>query len=1162
MTAQHGQVQRLIEGTRRRLRAWRWLVFALAWFAVPPLGLLLAAVLEHLGDHEPASREALRGGLEIAAVVWLAVLLLGAVWVFVLRRHWPGRLETASRIGWGSTAVRDRLLNALQVVEAGRENRAGFDPGLIAASLDAVVPDLDGVDPRRVLPVAARRRALQVAAAGWGLALLLLLLGGADARLALWRLAEPQRDFRPEAPFTLAIEVDWPDPAHPGRVLSGQALPLRVRPDGGQVPEQIELVARQPGSAERIWQLPLRRGVAGLEDLQPVADLELQARAQSLLRGRRTTVESATLPVRVLRPPMLDSLVLSVQPPRYTGLAGRQLPAGSGDLLVPAGSLVRATARSSKPLLGAWRVDEPAVGGARQVALNGGDGSLETEFRARADGRWGLELLDQDSLRLEPPLRWSLRVIPDRPPVLRVLAPEEPEGRLERSLKLPLLALAEDDYGFAGLDLVWLRVGAVLRDLVEIPDPATLDAPPAGWSKLPLPLEPLSGEGGDQRRAAAEQDWDLRALDLLPDDELFFYFELRDNDGWNGSKAVRSGLYRFKMPGLEELFADAEQTGSELVAEAEEILQRTRRNQEKLHELSEEMRREAEPELSWERRQRLKQIAREQQELLERGTEVGRRLEELEQQLQRNDLISTELQDKMRRLKEALQQAISPELLERLRQVAEETRPPENAAERQRPLQDLEEVLRKMEEQLDRFLAVLEEMRLEQRLEELARRAEELLERQRELSRDPSSERQRQAEAQRQQSEEARSLQQAIEQLEQEFGQRPDFPQEALQEAGAQLEDKRIPPRLQEMGEQLAGGESPSEDAGERMDQDLNQLAETLQQALQQSRRQAREQLAKELEKVGQELLLISHGQEAISLELPSLGRRSARLPELADRTLEQRLGVQASAAEVDRLARASFHVPPGVLAQLGGALDQLDGMLGGFHERRLGEVGRQSPQAMGFVNAAILQIKQAAANLQASPSASGFEELMEQLSQASSRQQCLNGQCDKLMCNTPGQGQKPMSISFGEAQGEQQGIREELEALSERLGEDGKPQLGDLGQVAADMREVEQDLANLSYTERTQRLQERILSRLLDAQRSIRRQDQSKKREGRAAEPLFAPPPAPLELQAERDLERDLLRALRGSYAPEMEELIRDYFRALEREETRNQSGEAADAQ
>ena len=256
-----------------------------------------------------------------------------------------------------------------------------------------------------------------------------------------------------------------------------------------------------------------------------------------------------------------------------------------------------------------------------------------------------------------------------------------------------------------------------------------------------------------------------------------------------------------------------------------------------------------------------------------------------------------------------------------------------------------------------------------------------------------------------------------------------------------------------------------------------------------------------------------------------------------------------------------------------------------------LAELQRSGPHVLGTVNQTILLLKESKAQMQNAKSASGFEEMMEQLAQASSSQQCLNGQCSKLMSSTPGGSQKPMSISFGDAASQQSELRQQMESLAEKLGQEGKgkregkgkgkdgkgdgegegegeagkPQpkpggrsgefpgdngvLGDLGQAASDMKEVEQDLLNQQYTERTRKLQERILTRLLEAQQSVRRQDFSEKRQSRTASPLRPDTPAELKPESDRGMQQDLLRALREGYTPEYEKLIRDYFRALEGE-------------
>lgn len=1155
----YGQAWQHVQTVRRRIRSLRLQAALLAWCALPPLLAWAFVLAEHLGDHAVSTRASLKSGLLAALGVW-AVLGLGGFLLIRLGRRWlPGERETALLVGSDDPDVRDRLLNGLQVIEEDRRRPGQYDPGLVAASLDGVLPRLRTQDPRRILPLALRRRALGLGASAWSLAILLLLLGGADARLAARRLWEPQREFRGAPLFQLAVEAAWPDSLHPGRMLDGESLSLRVTARGEALPSEVEVHARplDAGSAagtDATWRLPVRMGAARLDGLTLRGSVVLVASALETQLGQVRRVESAPLEVRWLRPPRLDSLAITIHPPAYTRLPVRRVPPEAADFSCPAGSRLELAAFAPRAPRRAW------LGGAA------GEDSTRTRLELRPDARgargvitatasrrFTLHLEDDQGLRDPNPLVRMMEVVPDTPPRLRMLAPRDVEGRLDAGLALDLAALGEDDYGLTRLRLAWKVRSRAEQESVPAPDPASLDSQslPRDWGRRDLPLRPLvegvSAVSGTGARATAELRWDLAPLNLLPEDELVFYLELWDNDGWQGAKSVRSPLYRYRMPGLEELFAESRDEERDVEREAEELLEKAKENTRQFQELREELRRD--PEVTWEKEQRLKQVVKEQEEVARQAGELAQRLDQAQKKADSRNLLSDELRNKLKQLQTLLNEVMSPELLDKLRKAAEEALKNPQAAPSQRPQADMEEVLRKMEQQLDRFLSVLEQMKLEQRLEELARRAEALLEQQRQLDRDldkTGQPREKSGEqAARQQ--EAESLRQELERVQDEFGQRPDFPSQSLDQARRQMKDKRIPPRLGEMKEQLAANQTPSSQDREQMDQDLGELADQLQQALQQSRQQAMAELGKEIDRLVQELLAVSRQQEAITGGLAGLGARSAKLPLLAEETLENQLGVRAAARGVQELLRKSLHVSPATLTELGAADQQLTAMLEDFHERQTGRLRTLSPDAMGRVNQAILQLKEAERQMNQSGSSSGLQQMLEKMAQAASRQQCLNGQCNNLMSLKPGQSQKPMSISFGEAKGEQGSIREDVESLQKQQGSEGKPQLGDLGQMASDMREVEKDLANETYTERTKKLQERILGRLLDAQRSVRRQDEEKKRESRTAQDLRAAPPPPVELQRERALERELQRALQGGYTPEMQELIRDYFRALD---------------
>lgn len=138
---------------------------------------------------------------------------------------------------------------------------------------------------------------------------------------------------------------------------------------------------------------------------------------------------------------------------------------------------------------------------------------------------------------------------------------------------------------------------------------------------------------------------------------------------------------------------------------------------------------------------------------------------------------------------------------------------------------------------------------------------------------------------------------------------------------------------------------------------------------------------------------------------------------------------------------------------------------------------------------------------------------------------------------------------------GEQGRARKSLEQLAReasRAGELSKL-LGDLNKTAQEMREVQTDLAQGSIRPETLRKQERILSRLLDSQRSLQERDYEQKRKAETArgyERDRLPGTDLSSVQAKEQLRQDLLRAMEQGYSSDYQAIIRNYFELLEKTE------------
>jgi hypothetical protein len=101
-------------------------------------------------------------------------------------------------------------------------------------------------------------------------------------------------------------------------------------------------------------------------------------------------------------------------------------------------------------------------------------------------------------------------------------------------------------------------------------------------------------------------------------------------------------------------------------------------------------------------------------------------------------------------------------------------------------------------------------------------------------------------------------------------------------------------------------------------------------------------------------------------------------------------------------------------------------------------------------------------------------------------------------------------------------------------------------------MEEVIADMNTQRLDDRLVQKQERILSRLLDAQRSMNERDFEKQRESFSGENIVRESPSELNLSSDKQKDRikdELNRAVNEGYQKDYENLIKKYFEELQKE-------------
>ncbi len=173
----------------------------------------------------------------------------------------------------------------------------------------------------------------------------------------------------------------------------------------------------------------------------------------------------------------------------------------------------------------------------------------------------------------------------------------------------------------------------------------------------------------------------------------------------------------------------------------------------------------------------------------------------------------------------------------------------------------------------------------------------------------------------------------------------------------------------------------------------------------------------------------------------------------------------------------------------------------------------------------------------------------MQQLQSLSEQQSSLNDMTQELERQTQelGMGQQ-VNRQVVEMKAAQQRLLDEARRLAQEFG-DRREILGRLDDTVDEMEKTVAEMERSGASQGTVDRQKKILSRLLDAQRSLRRRDYTRERISRVGEEYRREQPGGLPddvTRATQELREDLLRAMEQAYPSEYRDLIRAYFEGL----------------
>jgi hypothetical protein len=156
--------------------------------------------------------------------------------------------------------------------------------------------------------------------------------------------------------------------------------------------------------------------------------------------------------------------------------------------------------------------------------------------------------------------------------------------------------------------------------------------------------------------------------------------------------------------------------------------------------------------------------------------------------------------------------------------------------------------------------------------------------------------------------------------------------------------------------------------------------------------------------------------------------------------------------------------------------------------------------------------------------------------------QQQLNQKIQEL--KNSGKSGRQLSEELAEMAAEQERIRRALQEMQEKMGEDGKMPGGDL---PGKMEQTEMDLVNKQITDQMIKRQKEILTRLLEAEKSMREQDMDDERKGETAKDYEKEIPKAFEEYLRlKEKEVELLKTVPPKLYPYYKKEVSEYFKRM----------------
>jgi hypothetical protein len=1063
--------------------------------------------------------------------------------------------EAAKIIGGRMPNVKDRLVNLIQLAE--NENGSA----LTYASVQQKTHEFEPLSFESVVDLGQNRKYLKYLAIPVGIVLIILLLNQNIIFQSTDRIVHFNREYSPAAPFEFnllneSMTAFYNEDFTIDLELTGSALPPAAYVATG---------------SQRFKMQPLGEGKYSFtfERIQQPQSFQIEAAG----------FFSDSYRIEIANRPELTQFNVELEYPRYLQRKNQKV-LNAGNLEIPEGTTVR------------WKLNTGYTEKATIVfssekapkSFESSDNQVFSFHKKFKEPDQYEITLENDKSKNKERIAYSIDVIKDQYPQI-VVNNYKDSILYERVI---LGGMIGDDYGTTQLSLNFKIRDEDQKDILT--------------RSVIIPIV------RNQLQQSFFYNWSVDSLDLKPGHQLEYYLQVWDNDGVNGRKSTRSANYTFLVPTQDNLIAEISRSQSQTEQQIDKSVDKANKLQDQIEDAYQKLK--GKQSLDWQDKKMLEDIIQQKSGLDQMVEQMKEQNKLLDQKKDAFTEQQERIKEKAEQIQKLMDELLDPEtkkLFEELEKLLKENT---DISQIQKLLDKMNQNTNNLEKELERTLELFKQLqydfKLDQAIQDLKKQIEEqkeLLEKTEDLEKemkDPKnkSDKKDDSKNKRDQSKENKTDQskdakdnnkdgkdtdskdqdskeqdgKKDEQSESKDSESKELAEEQkeLQEEFNKMKEKLD--ELEKLGDELdKDGELPSDEDSQEVQQQQQQSQEMLQQEQPSKSKAPQNKALQQMQQMQQQM---EGAQNSMSMEMDMENIESLRqiLHGLVKLSFDQEKlmkdfgELQQSDPRFNALAQLQLKLKDDskVLEDSLLALGKRDPMMGSFITKEITDLNnhmdkvieanreRRRPQAASEMQLTMTSINNLALMLD-----DHFDMMMQMMANAKpgkgkpqkgkekslgQMQQQLNQKIQEL--KNSGKSGRQLSEELAEMAAEQERIRRALQEMQEKMGEDGKMPGGDL---PGKMEQTEMDLVNKQITDQMIKRQKEILTRLLEAEKSMREQDMDDERKGETAKDYEKEIPKAFEEYLRlKEKEVELLKTVPPKLYPYYKKEVSEYFKRM----------------